>query len=57
LQLSFLFAAEQGIHKNRKGGGEDFLFFSSYMATYTNAHIDQVLATFDKVKHLLGADN
>jgi 8-amino-7-oxononanoate synthase len=32
------------------------LLRTSYMATHTDAHIDQVLATFDKVKHLLEAN-
>jgi 8-amino-7-oxononanoate synthase len=33
------------------------LLRTSYMASHTDAHIDQVLATFDKVKHLLDAGN
>jgi 7-keto-8-aminopelargonate synthetase-like enzyme len=33
------------------------LLRTSYMASHTDAHIDQVLATFDKVKHLLEAGN
>jgi len=33
------------------------LLRTSYMASHTDAHVDQILATFDKVKHLLEADN
>ncbi len=33
------------------------LLRTSYMASHTDAHVDQILATFKKVKHLLEAGN
>jgi 8-amino-7-oxononanoate synthase len=33
------------------------LLRTSYMASHTDAHVGQILATFKKVKHLLEAGN